>query len=407
MSTLQPSPEQLAEITAHTHAFVRTLKQALQKTSLQGQVFVGGSFAKRTLLAQDTYDVDIFIRLKEVTPSVIDQVEKLLKKLHPKITRVHGSRDYFQVPASPHLIFEIVPVKAIRKPQDMENVTDLSYFHVAYVKKKMTPQLSREIALTKAFCVGAGVYGAESYIQGFSGYALECLLIQYTTLSTLLRKLSKASTQLVLDPAKHYRSLGEMTRAMSESRRNGPLVIVDPTWPARNVAAALSPESFALFQKRAQAYLKKPSERFFTEEPFSLEKLQKEANKKHAFLCTISLETNKQAGDIAGTKLKKFHTLLTTILEDRFTVVRGVFRYAQGQTSVSYFMVKQKEVIQQGPLLSMTKHALAFKKAHPSAHIAKGRYYVRLPAMTPEKYITQKVSTDLLKQMDMNRMQID
>ena len=407
VKSLQPSSEQLSALTIITRNFIAQLKKSLVQGKINGHVFVGGSFAKGTLLAQDMYDVDVFIRCKEVTPQLIDHLGEILITYNSQTIRVHGSRDYFQLPTTKQLIFEVVPVKKIRKPREMENVTDLSYFHVAYVAKHMTKKLAGEIVLAKAFCASAGVYGAESYIQGFSGYALECLLIRYKTFKAMLKALVSVEKQVLIDPAKHYRSAGDLMRSMSESRRSGPLVIVDPTWPERNVAAALSQESFVLFQKRAKAYLVRPSERFFAEEAFDSQKLQKEATQKKATLLAVSLETNKQAGDIAGTKLRKFHLFLCETLGERFTLAKHVFRYEQGQTSMSYLLLKDKQSVQHGPLLSMTKHALAFKKAHPAAKMAKGRYYLTLPPVTPQIYLQQKVRKELLVQMDISRFQID
>lgn len=407
MQSLQPSPAHLTEITGSTKFFLKTLKEALVQAKLPGQIFVGGSFAKGTLLVKEKYDVDLFIRFKEVTPLSIDRLEKVLLSIAPQATRVHGSRDYFQIPASDHLIFEVIPVKQITKPQAMENVTDLSYFHVAYVTKHMTQKLAHEIALAKAFCTSAGIYGAESYIQGFSGYALECLLIHYRTFRKMLQKLLSVEKQLCIDPAKHYRSSGDLLRTMSESRRAGPLIIVDPTWKERNVAAALSYESFSLFQKRAKAYLARPHDQFFEEETFDLKRVQKEVTQKKGMLFTLSLETDKQAGDLAGTKLRKFHLFVCELLKERFTLIKPLFRYERGQTSVSYYILKTKQTVQEGPLLSMTKHAHAFKKMHPSVFVKKGRYYRTLLPTTPQAYVQEKVRKELLAQMDITRMHVD
>lgn len=402
-----PSPVELEALREQTSHFITALRNALKQHNLPATLFIGGSFAKGTLVRKEVYDVDIFVRTKECTPAFGTMLEKVLHTLHPKTLRVHGSRDYFQVPLARHLVFDIVPVTSITRPDQMENVTDLSYFHVRYVTKKLTAGKAKEVILAKAFCQSAGVYGAESYINGFSGYCLECLIIHYGSLRHMLRALAKAKTQLVLDPARHYRSRGELIREVSEAKRLGPLVLVDPTWPARNVAAGLSQESFEIFQQRARAYLAHPSERFFVEQPFDAEMLTREAKKKSGHLLVITLETLKQAGDIAGTKLKKFHSFIAQHLAERFTVIKQVFRYAGKQESTSYFILTEKHVIQQGPLLSMTKHAQAFKKAHPTAKMAKGRYYVTLPLLTPERYLQHRISEQTRKEMDIMRMKVD
>jgi tRNA nucleotidyltransferase (CCA-adding enzyme) len=401
-----PDPSVLAHLARESREARKVISSLFKKRKIACSFFIGGSFAKGTLLAKKSYDIDLFVRCTALTPEMIDLMERALRTVYPQTLRVHGSRDYFQIALSTVLILEVVPVTYITKPRQMENVTDLSYFHVSYVKKKLSPAMKEEVGKAKAFCVSGGMYGAESYINGFSGYALECLIIQYKTFRQMLQKLSRVDKQLIIDPAKHYRSTGELVRTMNESRRMGPLVIIDPTWKERNVAAAVSPEQFARFQQRARAYLAKPSERFFEEEPFMVERVEKKAKKLNAHFLTVSLETEKQAGDIAGTKLKKFHRLLAVRLAQRYTMQEQIFRYEQGQTSVSYFILKEKVVVQRGPLLSMKKHAQAFKKAHPTARVAKDRYLLTLPVVSPASYLRTFISDNLQKAMDISRIQI-
>jgi tRNA nucleotidyltransferase (CCA-adding enzyme) len=45
--------------------------------------------------------------------------------------------------------------------------------------------------------------------------------------------------------------------------KDQPLVVIDPTDPKRNVAAALSEENFIKFVKSCERFVKKPCEKFF------------------------------------------------------------------------------------------------------------------------------------------------
>ena len=60
-------------------------------------------------------------------------------------------------------------------------------------KKKIKGKILDEIRLAKAFCHANGCYGAESYIKGFSGYALELLVYHYGS----FQKFVKAITKLI------------------------------------------------------------------------------------------------------------------------------------------------------------------------------------------------------------------
>src|SRR3989344_5865150 len=102
-------------------------------------------------------------------------------KIVPKnAVRIHGSRDYFVVKENNNFEFEIIPTLKIKKPSEAKNIIDLSYFHVNYVRNKLkNKKLADEIKLAKAFIHYSDCYGAESYINGFSGYAVELLVIYY------------------------------------------------------------------------------------------------------------------------------------------------------------------------------------------------------------------------------------
>ena len=99
------------------------------------------------------------------------------KKLNLKLERLHGSRDYFRAYVkNKNMYFEVIPVAKIKKVHEERNVTDLSFFHVPYVKRKIRGH-EDELLLAKTFYHAQKVYGAETYVRGFSGYALECLII--------------------------------------------------------------------------------------------------------------------------------------------------------------------------------------------------------------------------------------
>ena len=82
----------------------------------------------------------------------------------------------------------------------------ISYFHVNYVlsKLKKNPELSNEIKIAKAFCHGNDCYGAESYIRGFSGYALEILIIYYKSFLKFINAIADGNDKIVIDIEKMY-----------------------------------------------------------------------------------------------------------------------------------------------------------------------------------------------------------
>ncbi|MBW3011202.1 nucleotidyltransferase domain-containing protein, partial [Candidatus Woesearchaeota archaeon] len=154
------------------HEVIQKIKAELDKQGVKAEVMVGGSAAKGTYLKE--FDIDIFVRfVKKADP---DLLEVILKNCFRKVDRVHGSRDYFQI-VHKRQEYEIVPVLKIAKASQAQNITDVSMLHVNWVRK----HLSRpdEVKLAKLFCKAQSVYGAESYINGLSGYILEILVVYY------------------------------------------------------------------------------------------------------------------------------------------------------------------------------------------------------------------------------------
>jgi tRNA nucleotidyltransferase (CCA-adding enzyme) len=363
--------------------FLQVLRKEAAK-ECDAEVFLGGSFAKGTLVKSNEYDADIFVRFDWEYESLSEELEKILKPVTKltglKIKRMHGSRDYFRLDAGEGLTFEIIPVSKIKKVREARNVTDLSYFHVNYIRKKMTEKLRRELALAKKFFKSNGFYGAESYIQGFSGYGLECLIIYYKSFEKMLRQLVKIEGErIIMDIDKAYKKKMDVLFGLNESKIAGPIVLVDPTWKERNVLASLSWETFRKFQKVVMEFLENPGAEFFYERRRGREEFIKIARKRKAEFLELELETNKQEGDIAGTKMKKFYLFLSGLIKDYFEVLDGEFFYGgEGVVSKVYFVLKsKKEIVRAGPPLDRKEDVAKFKSANKNTFVRGGAIYSR------------------------------
>lgn len=383
--------ENLREIKDELGQILKKLKEEIRKSKTNADVFVGGSFAKNTITMGDEYDIDIFVRFDKSEKNISERLEKIVEKIkdeNKKMEKMHGSRDYFRIYKNRKITFEIIPVLKVKKPIMAENVTDLSYFHVNYVKRKMNSNRIKDLQLLKAFCKAQGVYGAESYIQGFSGYALECLIIYYASFENLLKAIVKLNLKknekIVIDPDKKFKNKNEILIELNESKTLGPIVLVDPTWKERNVLAALSEKTLMKFQKAAKKFLKNPSKKYFEISKVDLDKMKDEAKKKKLEFIRIKIKTDRQEGDIAGTKIKKFANFLEKELEEGYKIKKSEFEYDLEQVGyLSLILDKRKEVIREGPPIEMKKAVKSFKRANRgfSKRIfkdkKKGKYYVK------------------------------
>lgn len=347
----------------------------LKKVDKNIKVEIGGSLAKGTLIKKRKQDVDIFVVFKEEKDTI--KLEGILRKAKVgELNVVHGSRDYFKVlDKEKGLEFEIIPVVENKNPSDANNVTDVSLKHVKYVKSKLKGEKGRKLAndikLAKAFCFGCGVYGAESYIKGFSGYALECLIIYFGGFEKFLKNIGKKK---FIDLEKHFKNEKEALREINKSKLQSPFVLVDPTYKYRNVVAGLSRETFEKFMKCSNEFLKNPSLEAFEKEDLQkyVDNMKKLAKSKKTKFIEFEFSTDRQEGDIAGTKMKKFFEFIVSSLERKGQeVVRRMFFYSgEGQKAKGYLVLREnKEMDVRGPANYLRDAIDKFKKYNKNSKI--------------------------------------
>ena len=361
---------------------IRTLEESLKKRKINAQVFLGGSFAKGTITRSEDYDIDIFIRFEKKHDNLSELTEKSVKEsakvLGLEWDKLHGSRDYFRIKFDEKLMFEIIPVRKISNVSGAENVTDLSYFHVNYVKNSLSEKAKKDVGLAKKFCKSLRVYGAESYINGFSGYGLECLIIYYGSFEKMIKSIAKIKEREVIDIKKYYKNKEQIFMELNESKIRGPIVLIDPTWKERNVLAALDWESLRRFNEGVIKFMKNPSLDFFEVKDEKNIDIGFISNKFEGEGAHLILKTKKQTGDIAGTKLKKFSRFLDREISRFFEIKYNDFFY-NGEDSADFYIVakKKKEIIRNGPYVEDEKNAIRFRKSNKDTFSDDGRLYSR------------------------------
>jgi len=384
LAEVKPSEKEMKEIEKTLANHIKKIKRNIQRRKINAEIFIGGSFAKKTLIKKDSYDIDIFIRFdKKYKNGVLsDLTEKILAGTGARSTRIHGSRDYFRFGISQNLFFEVVPVKKIQNPRQAENITDLSYSHVNYIKKKIkSEKLLDEIRLAKAFCYANGSYGAESYVQGFSGYGLELLIYHYKSFLKFINAVIKAdiNDKIIIDIEKHHKNKNRILMDMNEAKLKSPIVLVDPTYKQRNVLAALSEETFRNFQGVCRNFLKKPAKGFFIPKAMNIEKIKLNADKKGLEFVLLKIKTDKQEGDIAGSKLLKFYRHLAEETGKFFEIKEKGFEYQGRKKGKSFFVGRKKPwILVTGPMVVQEKHARRFKDKYKKIFIKNGRLYSKV-----------------------------
>ena len=348
---------------------------------------VGGSFAKKTTIKKDKYDVDLFSLFNKSEKNISEKLKKILKKAKVKFLVLHGSRDYFSVKVKEKdvlVYFEIIPVLKIKNSKEAENITDVSPLHVKYVKEKISgkKRFNDEIRLTKAFCYAQNCYGAESYIGGFSGYSLELLTIYYGSFLNFIKKVSKWSKREIIDPEKRFKKKSEVLERLDNSKLLSPLILVDPVQFNRNATAALSREKYSLLKEACKNFLKNPSLKFFKKKEISVKEMLRKTKLKKGSLGILKILSIKKKEDVCYAKESKFADFFIFKLnKNGFDVLKTKKEFLEKET-ILYFIYKKpkKEFLVSGPPLEMKKNVVAFKKKHKGDNFLQkhGKIYVKV-----------------------------
>jgi tRNA nucleotidyltransferase (CCA-adding enzyme) len=242
---------------------------------------------------------------------------------------------------------------------------------------KKNQKIAGEIRLAKAFTRAQRCYGAEGYIRGFSGYSLEILVIHFGGFVKFLKGISRKQ---VIDPMKYFKNEREIMRELNSSKLQGPVVVVDPTYKFRNVCAGLGLASFEKFLEVSKKFLSKPSLEFFDKKDIDVEELRNFAKEKKALFLELGLSSDRQEGDIAGTKMKKFFGFFEKELGGHGQeVLRSEFDYSgSGNVAKGYLVVLEKRIIERkGPSVGLEEQAKKFCVANKDCFKRKGFWWCR------------------------------
>ncbi len=226
-------------------------RKCVEQSGIQAAPKMVGSIAKGTHLSKP--DIDMFIMFPPSTSRedlerlglalghclLEDRVEKYAE--HPYVM---GHFQGFEV--------DIVPAFAVLEASAKMSAVDRTPFHTQFISENLTAAQKDQARLLKAFQKGVGVYGAHVEVEGFPGYLCELLVHHYETFGRVLEAASQWAKGERIDLT------GKGSKGFSQ-----PLTFIDPVDSNRNVASALSLQSFSLFIHAAREYLANPAESFF------------------------------------------------------------------------------------------------------------------------------------------------
>ncbi len=399
--SIKPSKKEEKAVLKKINALLKKIRPALKKVG--AKAVLGGSGAKSTWLS-GTFDADIFVKFtykkySAKSAEISEVLNKIMKKCFKKYSRLKGSRDYFQVDDK-GFIFEIVPILDISKAVQAKNITDMSLLHAKWVvsRIKKKKRLADEIRMTKSFCKSAGVYGAESYIRGFSGYVCEILTIHHGSFKKLLIASKAWFEKPVVDPMKFYR--GKVIAAeLNKSKIEGPLIVIDPVDKTRNAAAALSKENFVHFKDKAHEFLRNPKKEDFEKKPLNINDIKASAQDNKLIILEAAGSSGKE--DVVGCRLRKvFEYIDEKLFRNDFVVLDKGWEFDRKNKALFWFILDSKDLpfmqIQIGPPIGMKDFVAEFKKKHNIIFVEKGRVHAEIKRQftKPEDLISFLTSKD-------------
>lgn len=375
---------------------IEMIDKALKKSKVNARPVLGGSAAKGTFLKGD-FDVDLFVKFnyKYKEENLSDILEKVLKKFKPN--RVQGSRDYFQF-THKKINYEVVPVLSVNSYKKAINVTDASPLHVDWVKKRVkNSKLRDEIILTKVFLKANKLYGAESYIKGFSGHVVDILTIHHGGFLKLLRATQRWKHGEVIDPEKH-KTFRDLNRS-----KMGALVIIDPVQPDRNASAALSAVNFNRLKAVAKEFLQEPSSAFFEREEITIAKLKKKAGENKLIVLKVNALKGKQ--DVVGAKLLKAYThILRGLKKHDFIIIEKDWEWDKPHKAMFWFIV-DSEIMPKfkehpGPPLTSKEHVKIFEKTYKDTYVKNKRIFAKVQRKyrKPELLISKLIKDEYVEE---------
>lgn len=398
LKEIKPSKEEEKDVAAKIDRVIKKIKRVVPEY----KVVLGGSGQKGTWLKQ-VHDADIFVKFpskyREMSEELSEILGKKLKKIF-RITRLHGSRDYFQTKLE-DFTFEIIPIIDIKKAQDALNITDVSPLHAEWVKKHS--KYADDIRLIKQFFKAAKVYGAESYIRGFSGYICEILTIYYKGFENLIKAIAKWKAKVIIDMEGYYKGRKEVLFNIDKAKTQGPLIIIDPVQASRNAGAAVSKEKFDMIIEYSKKFLENPDRSCFEMKSIDIGKLKNKANKDELFVFEVIPLRGKE--DVIGCKLfKAFNHIKKKVKKNEFRLLFSDWEW--NRKAGFYYIIKNEKLsdkkIVRGPPKRIKYYSCQFKKKHKEVYedskylFAKERReflkpYDLMKAMKRDKYIKEKV----------------
>ena len=341
-----------------------------------------GSAARGTWIS-GTHDLDMFITFPEETSR--EELEEFGLSIAREVA-MDADRSEERYAEHPYINMryrdfdvDLVPCFRVSSPDSIKSAVDRTPFHNEFIKQNISG-LEDDVLLLKQLMRGGGVYGSELRTQGFSGYLTELLVIHHGSFEKVLESACDWKPNLVIDIKEH-----------GSLKHTDPLVVIDPTDPKRNVAAALSLDNFSRFIDISRSFNQNPTEEMFFPPPakeLTDHEFIERLNMRKSAIVAVVFKTPDVVDDVLYPQLYKMEQATAALLEDYdFTVIKTGSWAGDDVVVLLELMTSTLPDVKKhvGPPVWVRAHAEMFKSKYEGAedvfsmYIEDGRYVVEIP----------------------------
>ena len=203
-----------------------------------------GSVAKETNLKGA--DIDLFIKFNKNIDLKQEGLE-IARKILPDGKELYAQHPYLRGEIE-GIGLDVVPCYIINDSSNSISAVDRTPFHTKWVNDNIQGK-EDEVRLAKQFLKGAGAYGANAAVGGFSGYLVEILIIKYGNFKNLIEEISQWKPPVIIQKV--------------EGVPEASMMLQDPVDEKRNVSAGVTLKGIGAAILASKAFLNKPTIEFF------------------------------------------------------------------------------------------------------------------------------------------------
>lgn len=362
LERIKPSPgekQKLQEVASELLARVGEAARTLGVYGITAKLV--GSAARNTWIS-GTHDLDVFMCFPTETSR--EELEKNGLLIAREVAK-DASNIEERYAEHPYLNMEykgfdvdLVPCFAVTSASEIISAVDRTPFHNEFIKRTVSGR-EDDVLIMKQFMKGTGTYGSELRTQGFSGYLTELLVIHYGSFRNVIRNACNWKPGLTIDMLEH----GTITH-------KDPLIVIDPTDPKRNVAAALSLNQFANFIDACRQYSEKPSEEFFfpvEKEPMHDDEIIGMITSRRSSFIAIIFKAPDLVDDILYPQLDKMEQSIRDLFEEyEFQVLNSGYWAKENAIVIVELVSSRLPLVKKhrGPPVWVYGHAKGFKEKY-------------------------------------------